>query len=429
MPEQREQLLNTLTEISHHLHNERATIAYQQAAIILNFIRYVNSPTRLSESIQISSRNPRQLEYYHLSTNRIQHAKPFTVFKYIARQAPHLGLQTEYLSLIATVYGDFVSDGHAYTFELVTGNDIKDLYDATQHTCMTRSPSLAFYTRNRDRIHAVHIKRRNQTIGRAILWTLTKDRYFLDRIYPNQGHHIHLLREHAEQEGWITRPGDSASLDYSNIIEFTEEHVITIPLLPANDSERSAHSAGGFPFQDTLRYMKHSPDFSQVMLRFSAAIGWVQIGAMNRQYQNQAYCPLLRGWAPESSFTTTHVLNPDGTFRPETRFLIDVLRRTHTLVRWPKSAPRPPDGNFIYRAYAPNDSDIVTTHNGAQCLRQHAVPGPRGTFIFADEALPMHDGTYATQRDLVHLARLPNGLFIRRDEATYDLDTREWSPK
>jgi hypothetical protein len=175
--------------------------------------------------------------------------------------------------------------------------------------------------------------------------------------------------------------------------------------------------------------MKHSPDLQQAMLRFTPRAGWVAIGHVDR-YHNLFYCPLLRGWVNQDATVNARVLNDDLTFRAETQFSRDVLRRTHTLIRWPKQ----PGARIQHtRAYISNDflDDIVIDDmTGARFLKQHAVTTPDGSYVFHEDALPMHDGTHLRSSEhLRNVAMLPDGKFILRDEADYDPDSRAWTPK
>ena len=388
----------------------------------------INLPAIVRTSIAVAANNTRLIEYYDPKTSRIREAKPSTVLKFINRisaaEIPDEAIQT-----IATVLGEQLPTRYGYEFELISGQAIIDLYGRTPYTCMTSSASLKFYANNEPNIQAVRITKDGFTIGRAILWNLTDDRKYLDRIYPASGPHVDLLNKYAKENEWISRQSTSAEIPARTIERLEKANLITVALNAPDPQDNSAHSMGAFPYQDSFKWMKHSPDLTQAMLRFSPRAGWLRIG-YTTQYRNHFYCPLLRGWVNEEAVVNARVLDENLNFRAETRFSRDILRRTHTLIRWPKE---PGVRLQQTRAYAPNeylDSIVLDQITGSHFLKQHAVTTPDGQYIFTEDALHMHDDTYLRSSEhLRNVAMLPNGRFILRDNATYNAEAREWQPK
>ena len=432
--ELREQLRENLRQATqaaqkHSKDVQAAFIVLNNALLAFPSADYGPHPTyrqrALANSIEVSINNPQHLTYYDLKNDQLRHAKPYTVMRYLNRHLD-LNLTDETLQICATIYGDHALKTDAFTFNIIEGDLIKDLYSNTPHTCMTGSASLNFYAENAPNIQAVHIQRGTDTIGRAILWTLIDDRRFLDRIYPSQGHHVPLLIKHAKRQGWITRVDHGASIGAPARDIITRENPITTVLKTARDDRHTTHAMGGFPYQDTFRLMKHSPNKTEVMLRYTPTPGWVTIGYVDQQYRNLVYCPLLAGWEHSANMQYGIVLDERGDFRPETRFSGAYLRRTHEIIRWPKA--QTPPTRVLSRVYASTkDHNIVQDeYRGYKCLEEHSVKDADGKIIFMDDAVEMHDGTYQHINNLVHLARLPNGVFVNRRDATYDQETREW---
>ena len=379
-------------------------------------------------SLAVSDTDNRLIDFLDPKTGRIRAAKPSTFLKFLNRLTT-AGIPDESIQIIATVIGEQLPTKYGYDFTIVDGEAIRALYTGTSYTCMTNSVSLNFYVNNAPELQAVRITKDGALIGRAILWPLHDGRKYLDRVYPSSGPHLTLLSKKAKEEGWVERGTASAEITPAAHERLAKENLITIPLTAPAAGDVSAHSMGAFPYQDTFRWMKHSPNLTQAMLRFESRAGWLGIGHVTR-YARHYYCPLLRGWVNEDALVNARVLDNDLSFRAETRFSRDILRRTHTLVRWPKE-----QGVRIQntRAYVPNEfmADIlIDTITGSHFLRQHAVTTKTGEHIFIEDALAMHDGTHLRSSEhLRDVAMLPNGRFILRDEATYNQDTREWQPK
>lgn len=392
------------------------------------YARNIHIDERLRNSLAVAAEDPRKIEYIRLSQpDRLKTGKPSTVFKYVAMQTG-IEYTPDDVNTLSTVVGELLPTRYGFDIEIVEGQDIIDLYARTMHTCMTSSASLNFYARNAPNIRALRVMRDGQPFGRAILWSLKNGSCFVDRIYPSDGAHINEISELARQNNWLMRYSQSAAIRHESLKDVN--NIITVPLLAQSDTERSVHSRGGFPYMDTLVYMKHSPDKAQVMLAVKHRPGWVSIQANANAYRDMAYCPLLRGWEINANMTKALVIAEDGTFRPETRFSLTLLNRTHTLIRYPKNVLKERGGQFT-RVYISNDANIpLGSINGVNALQEHIVTTRAGGRVFIDDALEMHDGTYLpSSTNLRHVALLPTGRFVLRDDAVYDTETRTWTLK
>lgn len=438
MPEskavRREALLEALNQTATKVTASR-TISYEQqrddrvtANELMYLVRdgyvhnrpYTPIPLSVYRSSATGEEDLRLIEYEDPKTQRLKAVRPATFLKFIARTA-NCPAREEQIGRIATILGEVLPTRYGFDFELISGPDIIDLYARTPHTCMTASPSLSFYVCNAPLIRAIRIMKEGGVFGRAILWPLTNDRYYVDRVYPSSGPHITKFLEYVQEQGWLIRVDHGPAVpDLSGL------DLVTVPLMPEDDGDRSAHSRGGFPYMDSFAHMKHAPDFSRVMLRYTSARGWLSIGGRSN-YASFAYCPLVRGWVWEREMTNARVLLTEDSFRPETRFHQSTLARTHTPIRY-----RMPGALFNgLRVYAPKEwaERFVMLIGGSLALRQHTVMAG-GKPYFIDDTLPMHNGTYLPlQENLRYVAQLPNGLFVLRDDATYNPDTREWSLK
>jgi hypothetical protein len=397
-----------------------------------NIIRHPNShentvPWSITHKVTIAHENPRLIQHPKFTSPAILTvSRPFVFFKALNRKY-ELGLSEGHLERISTVLGEALPTNWGISFEIVGGRAIKKVYEDTPATCMTNKKAIQFYVNNDPNIRILKIMKNGALFGRALLWSLQDGRHFVDRPYPASGPHLEALETYIrQQDGWVYR--GSASIDVPRTLD---RNIITAPL-ETPGMWRQTHTMGDFPYQDTFRAMKHSPDKAQVMLRIEVAPGWVPIGFLTA-YDALEYCTHAKGWYDRSEFATAPILNSDNGFRAEIQtFHLPTIRRTHTLISYVyDTEERVLFPNQALRAYVLNDAveilkDEVT---GKNFLRKHAVQTPNGVTFIAD-AFSMHDGTFLRQNgNLRRVAQLPNGKFILREEADYSPATRSWSPK
>jgi hypothetical protein len=387
---------------------------------------YITLSLPFSGSIAPSRTNPRQIEFMDAKTGRLKSSRPATFLKSITK-AHNLGevLRQDDFEIIATVLGEQLPSTWSIRFEFAEGGEVKEVYANTMHTCMTRSPALAFYQHNYPNVRVMKIIRDGNLFGRAIVWKIIHPQYshYVDRVYPSSGAHINAVAHYARQNNWLVRDSHSAERPTPS----EDDKIITVPLKTAKDEWASNHSHGGFPYMDSFTCMKHSPDHSEVMLATPNLPGFVSIGYIRTNYRDLAYCPIARGWYHEMGMVLARVINKDGSFRAENRFHLATLRRTHTLIMHPNQES---DNRFPLRVYAPNemqDEFLRDTTKGITFLRKHAVETRNGELLYVHDVIKLHDGTYIRQQgNLRRIARLPNGEFVLRSEAKWNAGRREW---
>ena len=114
-----------------------------------------------------------------------------------------------------------------YTFELISGEDIKHCYDTNNYvnkqssslwkSCMSDKKGLFnIYIDNPDSCQILILKnKKNKILGRAIVWKLNSIEnedgskldieYFMDRVYSVEDFHVNLFYNYAENMNWSTR--------------------------------------------------------------------------------------------------------------------------------------------------------------------------------------------------------------------------------
>lgn len=88
-------------------------------------------------------------------------------------------------------------------------------------------------------------------VGRALLWTLTDGKKFVDRIYTIQDSDVQLFRDYARENGWYTKQYNSSSdSGRANAPDGTQVDLGKITV----DIKAGMYEA--YPYLDTLKYFK-----------------------------------------------------------------------------------------------------------------------------------------------------------------------------
>lgn len=147
-------------------------------------------------------------------------------------------------------------------FEVVTGDDIAYWYDNEKYSqrsgtlgnsCMASAPSEYFeiYTSNPDKCALIIYKdpdNPERICGRALLWTLSDGKRFVDRIYTVRDSDVQLFRDFAKDKGWYYKYSNNSGSS-SQAISPTGETVeldLTISVQSGNYDN--------YPYLDTLKY-------------------------------------------------------------------------------------------------------------------------------------------------------------------------------
>lgn len=134
-----------------------------------------------------------------------------------------------------------------YIHRELTGDEANEPY-AHIHSCMSHSDAILMYTENPDVVKVIGVRpiddKNHRWVARALIWTLSDGKRFLDRIYPSDGCLAGTyLRQVAEKEGWIYRLTDSSGV-YDRSV--------------ASEIEVTLDDVGHYPYMDTLIYVKRN---------------------------------------------------------------------------------------------------------------------------------------------------------------------------
>lgn len=123
-----------------------------------------------------------------------------------------------------------LNDKFSY-FNVVKGDDIPYWYDYRKYeeqrgtlggSCMKDVGNYYFdlYVKNPDVCQLVILKsekNNDKIIGRALLWKLTDDNFFMDRIYTINDADVNLFREYAKKNGWYSKYYNNSTDDIKAI--------------------------------------------------------------------------------------------------------------------------------------------------------------------------------------------------------------------
>jgi hypothetical protein len=158
---------------------------------------------------------------------------------------------------------DKLNDKFSY-FDVVKGDDIhywygRDRYYESRGTlgssCMAGAYKewLEIYTDNPNQVNLVIFKSQDddsKIVGRAILWTLTDGKKFMDRIYTINDSDVNLFREFAKENGWYSKYHNS-STDSGRCIA-PDGSTVDLDLTVNLDNK----SYRNYPYLDTLKYFR-----------------------------------------------------------------------------------------------------------------------------------------------------------------------------
>ena len=159
---------------------------------------------------------------------------------------------------------DKINDRFQY-FDVVDGEDIGHWYHHSNYkersgclgsSCMSNVNSNYFdiYIKNVDVCKLIilrSIEDDSLIVGRALLWTLSDGKKFVDRIYTIQDSDVQLFRDYAKENGWYTKQYNSSS-DSGRAIApdgtLVDLGTITVDIISGMYE--------AYPYLDTLKYFK-----------------------------------------------------------------------------------------------------------------------------------------------------------------------------
>jgi len=159
---------------------------------------------------------------------------------------------------------DKMNDRFQY-FDVVEGQDIGHWYHYSNYkersgslgsSCMSNVNSNYFdiYMTNTDVCKLIilrSVEDDSLIVGRALLWTLTDGKKFVDRIYTIQDSDVQLFRDYARENGWYTKQYNSSSdSGRVNAPDGTQVDLGKITV----DIKAGMYEA--YPYLDTLKYFK-----------------------------------------------------------------------------------------------------------------------------------------------------------------------------
>lgn len=158
---------------------------------------------------------------------------------------------------------DKLNDKFSY-FNVVSGDDIHYWYDSSRYyerrgtlgsSCMASADEdwLEIYTANPNQVNLVIFKSQDddtKIVGRALLWTLTDGKKFLDRIYTINDSDVNLFRDFAKENGWYAKYHNT-STDTGRCIA-PDGSIVDLDLKVNLDQKSYDH----YPYLDTLKYFR-----------------------------------------------------------------------------------------------------------------------------------------------------------------------------
>lgn len=152
-----------------------------------------------------------------------------------------------------------------YHFEEVKGSDIAHWYNCHNYemqdrgqlgnSCMKSVDKDYFdiYVNNPDVISMIIYKsptNSSKIKGRALLWKINDDKFFMDRIYTNHDSDIDLFKQYAKKMGWYSKLYNQSSEEMDCISPFDGKRVN----LGNPEIALSKSSYDLYPYMDTLKY-------------------------------------------------------------------------------------------------------------------------------------------------------------------------------
>lgn len=130
-------------------------------------------------------------------------------------------------------------------------------------SCMSGEPRQAFltmYSANPDRIQMLLYanEKAENGVARALLWTTDQGPRVLDRIYPNEGPHVPLMKRFALSRGFVTRIKQGVHDIASHVVPLSDRGTYTVTIKPPPPYPGTITPR--YPYLDTFRYGRNDGD-------------------------------------------------------------------------------------------------------------------------------------------------------------------------
>jgi hypothetical protein len=162
---------------------------------------------------------------------------------------------------------DKMNDRFQY-FDVVDGEDIGHWYNYKNYyarsgtlgsSCMSNVSNRYFdiYMSNPDVCKLIILKSiedDTKIMGRALLWTLSDGKQFVDRIYTINDSDVQLFRDYAKENGWYAKYYNGSS-DSSRVFDPQTSQMVDLGTITVNIKTGEYN---GYPYLDTLKYFNPS---------------------------------------------------------------------------------------------------------------------------------------------------------------------------
>jgi len=202
----------------------------QQIAVLSNTIKRIRQDTdaMLALEPEYTAGGGGGVSYSELPANKWYASKRrrTSIGRYIRQKMGVQGLAVDdhVLEQLGYHLVNQVVDLQSLPIEVVSGEAITEAYaqgDTKWHSCMTGEQSYftEFYALNPERISLIIYANK----ARALLWTTDEGIQVMDRIYPNAGAHIYLMKRWAAAKGYVYRINSGAP--YTGLSDGLAYHV------------------------------------------------------------------------------------------------------------------------------------------------------------------------------------------------------------
>ena len=193
---------------------------------------------------------------------------------------------------------DFQKSGVG-NFELVSGNNILYAYDENTYfsdkgtlggSCMRYEECqgyLEMYTENDNVELLVLWGPSKKVMGRALVWTLTDGRKFMDRVYYNRDSDLNLFKKYAEENKFLYKEENNSRANVE-VMTPDDDYLkgvnmrLEVKVYPIRYSDRTDEK---FPYMDTFKYyywregkLRNWRDSSNYYVELEDTDGWVTCG-------------------------------------------------------------------------------------------------------------------------------------------------------
>ena len=252
LPDRRRELIEN---ISSHI---KSGLSYDDCYLLNRLLHMLkgnddNIPKWFSQSVASSADDSRQISWaaepcYFDDDVRRKRARPKGFLQAMNRLFDNYWTSGD-ITRLTYLLGEALPARDAYTFDVVYGQEVYDWYQDSDgpETCMRGRSYPRLYANNPDTVGLVVIRRSGDFFGRALLWKTDQGTVFMDRIYPNHGIHVTMLKRWADGQGWdyLDNQGYGQSVSANG-----NYYTVTLK-----------HHTLRFPYMDTFRY-SDSPDIS-----------------------------------------------------------------------------------------------------------------------------------------------------------------------